>query len=221
MFARISRHYDLLNRVMTFGQDGQWRRETVRIAVGEHARWILDLGAGTGDLALEARRQCPRSNVVAVDFTSEMLILGREKGGGDQIMWIVADGQNLPFKNDVFDSSVSAFLVRNLHLVEPVLIEQHRVLAPEGTAVSLDTTPPTRSIFQPIVNLYLNYVVPLLGRLLARDQAAYQYLRDTTKHFLTSKELEQKMIEAGYIEVESQKKMFGIIAIHSGRKPDD
>jgi ubiquinone/menaquinone biosynthesis C-methylase UbiE len=123
MFARISRHYDLLNRVMTFGQDGQWRRETVRIAVGEHARWILDIGAGTGDLALEAVRQCPRSNVVAVDFTSEMLILGREKGGGDQIMWIVADGQNLPFKNDVFDSSVSAFLVRNLHLVEPVLIE--------------------------------------------------------------------------------------------------
>jgi demethylmenaquinone methyltransferase/2-methoxy-6-polyprenyl-1,4-benzoquinol methylase len=180
MFARISKHYDLLNRIMTFGQDGLWRRETVRIASGDQAHWILDLGAGTGDLAIEALRQYPKANIVAVDFTPEMLILGREKRGGDQVRWIVADGKNLPFKDDVFGSSVSAFLVRNLHPLDPVLIEQRRVLSPAGTAVSLDTTPPTRSIFRPIINLYLNLFIPLLGRFLAGDQAAYRYLRDTT-----------------------------------------
>lgn len=220
MFARISKHYDLLNRIMTFGQDGLWRRETVRFANGDQAHWILDLGAGTGDLAIEALGQYPKANIVAVDFTHEMLLLGREKRGGDQVHWIVADGKNLPFKNDVFGSSVSAFLVRNLHPLDPVLIEQHRVLSPAGTAVSLDTTPPTRSIFRPIINLYLNLFIPLLGRFIAGDHAAYRYLRDTTKQFLTSGELEQKMVDAGYNQVVSQKRMFGIIAIHSGRKPD-
>lgn len=220
MFARISQRYDLLNRIMTLGQDGRWRKETIQSARVNSVQWLIDLGAGTGDLALEAQRQYPNTKVVAVDFTPEMLRLGREKSGGDLVFWVVADGKHLPFKDDVFDSSVSAFLVRNLFLPDPVLVEQIRVLVPGGKTVSLDTSPPPRSIFQPFIGIYLNFFVPLLGKLFAGDHAAYSYLRDSTRRFLSAEELEGKMTQAGFIEVKSVKRMFGIIAIHSGRKPE-
>ena len=219
MFARIVSRYDLLNRVMTFGQDGRWRRETVQEACGENPSLILDLGAGTGDLAIEVLHQHPTAMVVAVDFTPEMMIHGREKRDGDRIQWVVADGQYLPFTNAIFDASISGFLTRNLHAVDPVLAEQLRVLAPNGRIASLDTSPPTRASFKPILDLYLNQLVPLLGLILAGDYAAYGYLRDTTKQFLNAEQLIEKMKEAGFVQVRAVKRMFGIIAIHTGRKP--
>lgn len=220
MFARIASRYDLLNRIMTFGQDGRWRRETVRVGCNEEPRMILDLGTGSGDLALEVLRQSPNSSVIAVDFTPEMMNRGREKQNGNRILWVVADGQCLPFTSEIFDTSLSGFLMRNLHRVDPVLAEQYRVLTPGGKITILDTTPPTGSFFKPILAFYITYIVPILGWILAADHAAYSYLRDSTKQFITARQLGMQMRAAGYLKVNAVKRMFGIIAIHSGQKPD-
>jgi demethylmenaquinone methyltransferase/2-methoxy-6-polyprenyl-1,4-benzoquinol methylase len=220
MFANIANRYDLLNRVMTFGQDGRWRREAVGVGCSENPSMILDLGAGTGDLALEILRQHPNSSVIAVDFTPEMMSQGRGKRNGKKILWVVADVQYLPFASELFDSSLSGFLMRNLRVTDQVLAEQHRVLTPAGRIAILDTTPPTDSFFKPILTFYINYLVPMLGRILAADYAAYSYRSETTKQFLTVSELGMKMSSAGYLNIKAVKRMFGMIAIHSGQKPD-
>lgn len=219
MFARIASRYDRLNRLMTLGQDRQWRRETVAIACSDRPNRIVDLGTGTGDLALEAFRQNPGALVVAVDFSPEMMAFARKKENGDRIHWVVANGHQLPFTNSTFSASVSGFLVRNLHSLDQFFEEQHRILAPQGKIVTLDTTPPEKSLYKPFLVLYLNLIVPLLGWIFAGDPAAYQYLRDTTKQFLSASALEQKVRQAGFVGVYCVKRMFGIIAIHSGQKP--
>jgi demethylmenaquinone methyltransferase/2-methoxy-6-polyprenyl-1,4-benzoquinol methylase len=219
MFARIASRYDRLNRLMTLGQDRRWRRETVAIACRDKPRQIVDLGTGTGDLALEAFRQNPGALVVAVDFSPEMMAYARKKENGDKILWVVANGHHLPFASSTFTASVSGFLVRNLHSLDKFFDEQHRILAPQGMIVTLDTTPPENSLYKPFLVLYLNLIVPLLGWIFAGDPAAYQYLRDTTKQFLSAGALEQKIRRAGFVGVYSVKRMFGIIAIHAGRKP--
>jgi demethylmenaquinone methyltransferase/2-methoxy-6-polyprenyl-1,4-benzoquinol methylase len=219
MFARISNRYDHLNRVMTFGQDGRWRKETVQRGTNKNPNTLLDIGSGTGDLAYEALRQHPNATIIAVDFTPEMMLQGRGKPDAHQILWIVADGEHLPFANNAFDGALSGFLLRNLYSVDPALAEQFRVLAPGGRISTLDTTPPAPSIMRPLINLYLNFLIPFLGRILGGDSAAYSYLRDTTKQFLTSEQLVQKMRGAGYVEVRAVKRMLGIIAIYHGQKP--
>lgn len=219
MFARIAGRYDLLNRLMTLGQDRRWRRETIAIACIDSPRRILDLGTGTGDLAIEALRQNPQARVVAVDFSPEMMVLGRVKEGGSQIQWVVANANHLPFANSTFEASVSGFLVRNLHSLDQFLEEQRRILAPKGRVVCLDTTPPDNSLFKPLLFFYLNLIVPTLGRMFTRDSAAYQYLRDTTKHFLSAGALEQKIAQAGFNQIQFVVRMLGIIAIHSGQNP--
>ena len=91
--------------------------------------------------------------------------------------------------------------------------------SPAFRIATLDPTPPVPSSMRPLINLYLNFLIPFLGRLLGGDSAAYCYLRDTTKQFLTSEQLVQKMRGAGYVEVRAVKRMLGIIAIYHGQKP--
>lgn len=218
MFARISDRYDFLNRVMTFGQDGKWRKETVQRGTNNKPNTLLDIGSGTGDLAYEALRQHPNATIISVDFSPEMMLHGRGKPDGHRILWIVADGEHLPFTNNAFDGALSGFLLRNLYSVDPVLAEQLRVIVPGGRIAALETSPPAPSIVRPFINLYLNFLIPFLGRILAGDSAAYSYLRDTTKQFLTSEQLVQKMRDTGYVEVMAVKRMLGIIAIYHGKK---
>ncbi|MBN2501968.1 MAG: ubiquinone/menaquinone biosynthesis methyltransferase [Anaerolineales bacterium] len=218
MFGRIAPRYDLLNRLMTLGQDIRWRREAVRHLEIEPGGLILDGGTGTGDLAFEVLRQHPAARVVASDFTAEMVALGRQRPGGECIAWVIADAQCLPFASDSFDGTLSGFLMRNVPDVDMALGEQQRVLKAGGRLVSLDTTPPRRNLLQPFIKFHLHYIVPLLGRIIAGDPEAYTYLPDSTEQFLTAEKLAERMGAAGFRTVDFVRRMFGTVAIHWGRK---
>ena len=126
VFTRIAPRYDLLNRLMTGGQDMRWRKEVVRRAgLYPHAS-LLDLGAGTGDLARAALTQQPTAHVTAADFTLEMMRAGRRPA--DTFAWSVADALRLPFPSESFDAVVSGFLMRNVVDRVAALQEQYRVL---------------------------------------------------------------------------------------------
>jgi len=215
MFSKIARRYDLMNRIMTAGQDIHWRREVIRHAKLDTGDSLLDLGAGTGDLAREALRQYPDSHPVAADFTLEMMRVGQKTGLLD---WSAADALNLPFPDKSFNAIVSGFLMRNVTDVQRALKEQYRTLKAGGRIIILDTTKPRPNILTPFINIHLNYVIPFIGGLLTGEREAYTYLPDSTKSFLRAEELAVHMAAAGFKRINFDVKMFGTVAIHWGQK---
>ncbi len=224
MFTRIASHYDLMNRLMTFGQDCHWRRTVIQRAElpVERSR-LLDLGGGTGDLGFEALRQHPTTMPCEADFTLEMLRVGQQRAQAidysiaqSTIDWSVADALNLPFPDHAFDAVVSGFLMRNVIDVPRALSEQLRVLKPDGRIVILDTTRPRRSLLTPLIRFHMHTIIPLLGRLISGQKEAYEYLPDSSEGFLSAEQLAARMISTGFSKVAYQILNFGTIAIHWG-----
>jgi demethylmenaquinone methyltransferase / 2-methoxy-6-polyprenyl-1,4-benzoquinol methylase len=218
MFGRIAPRYDLLNRLMTGGQDVRCRRVSVDALEMSPGVRILDVGAGTGDIAFEAHNRLVDGRVIATDLTYEMMALGRRKPGGDCVDWVLADALHLPFAEGVFEGVISGYLLRNVPDVPAALDEQHRVLSPGGRMVSLDTTPPRKNLLKPLIDFYMHRVIPLLGRLITGDAAAYTYLPDTTANFIPAEKLAGLMEQTGFSEVSFVRRLFGVMAIHRGQK---
>lgn len=218
MFGRIARRYDLLNRLMTLGQDVRWRRELIRKMEVGAGNVVLDLGAGTGDLALEIRARYPQARVVASDFTFEMVQVGKSRPGAAGVDWVIADAMNLPFASQCADVVVSGFLLRNVPDVGQALAEQQRALKFGGRVGSLDTTPPGDNWLKPFLQFHLHVVIPFLGRLVAGDAEAYTYLPDSTEQFLSAEKLASALESAGFSAVGFARRMLGTVGIHWGRK---
>jgi len=218
MFTRIAARYDLMNRLMTFGQDMRWRRTVIEKADLPPGGTLLDLGAGTGDIALAVRKTHADTRIVAGDFTVEMMRVGRTRPGGAALPWTAADALNLPFADVSFDAVVSGFLMRNVADLPRALREQRRVLKPGGRIVILDTTRPPQNILSPFIRLHLKYVIPALGKLITGEAEAYRYLPETTRGFLSAEELALKLRDAGFDEIGYKRAMLGTIAIHWGKR---
>ncbi len=217
IFSRIVRRYDLMNRLMTFGQDQRWRRLAARLAELEPGNRILDLGAGTGDLGLALKRAQASVQVIGADFNPLMLTDARGKGINELV---TADALQLPFKDVQFDALASGFLVRNVIDLDLALGEMKRVLKPGGRLVVLDTTRPRRNILLPFIRFYMRIVIPLLGKLVTGDREAYRYLPASTEHFLYAEDLAGRMQKAGFRNVGFRRYMLGTIAIHWGRNTE-
>jgi demethylmenaquinone methyltransferase/2-methoxy-6-polyprenyl-1,4-benzoquinol methylase len=219
MFARIAGRYDLLNRLMTFGRDAAWRRETVDALSLSGEELVLDAGAGTGELAEECSRRGAGLRVIACDLTPEMIHVGRVRPGRDQIAWVIADARRLPFAAQAFEAVVSGFLLRNVDDLAGTLGEQRRVLLPGGRLATLDTTPPRQNALRPLIRFHFRRVIPLLGRLVAGDAAAYRYLPRSTEAFATAEQIAGLLWKAGFERVSFKRRMLGTIAIHHAIKP--
>lgn len=221
MFERIAPSYDLMNRMMTFGQDLRWRKSVIQRAALAPEGWLLDLGTGTGDLVSTALEREPAINVVAADFTLKMMQVGaalRSKQS-QGIHWLGADASAVPFDDNTFDAVVSGFLLRNVSNLQHCLSEQLRVLKPGCLAVALDTSPPPSSPIRPLIKFHLHTVIPTLGRLIADQSEAYHYLPETTEGFLQPEQLASRFLDAGFVDVGFERHMFGTVAIHWGIKP--
>jgi demethylmenaquinone methyltransferase/2-methoxy-6-polyprenyl-1,4-benzoquinol methylase len=221
MFGHIAPRYDLLNRLMTFGLDRSWRVELIRRLDLPASSRVLDLGAGTGDLAFETLKHQPAVRPVAVDFTPEMIRIGQRRAGAERVQWVVADAARLPFAGAAFDAAVSGFLLRNVPEIDRLLSEEHRVLRPGGRVASLDTTPPSRSWLRPFLTFHLHTVIPLLGQIFAGDPEAYTYLPQSTERFVEAGALAARMADAGFRDVSFVQRMLGTIALHWGTRPAD
>jgi demethylmenaquinone methyltransferase/2-methoxy-6-polyprenyl-1,4-benzoquinol methylase len=222
MFTQIAHRYDLMNRLMTAGQDVRWREEVVRLAQLPAYGRLLDLGAGTGDLAREVLRRHPNSRVVAADFTLEMMRVGRARHTGGRAQppmnWTAANALLLPFPSRSFDAVVSGFLMRNVSDVHLSLQEQYRLLKPGGRIVILDTAPPPENLLLPFIRFHLHTVIPALGRWISGQAEAYQYLPDSTEAFLHPQQMALRLVETGFRNVSFQLKMFATVTILWGEK---
>jgi demethylmenaquinone methyltransferase / 2-methoxy-6-polyprenyl-1,4-benzoquinol methylase len=223
-FSRIAHRYDLMNRLMTGGQDVRWRQEVIRRAGLAPGAYVLDLGAGTGDLAREALRQQPTAKVLAADFTPEMMRVGQGRssppGAANRpVDWSAADALHLPFADGTFDVVVSGFLMRNVSDIPLALSEQLRVLKTGKRIVILDTTRPQSNLLSPFIWAHLHIVIPMLGGLVSGLRDEYTYLPESTENFLSAEQLCARIISAGFKQVGFRRRMFGTVAIHWGRKP--
>ncbi|HSH01988.1 MAG TPA: ubiquinone/menaquinone biosynthesis methyltransferase [Anaerolineae bacterium] len=219
MFARIAGRYDLMNRLMTGGQDIRWRRHVIQQANLPPNGRLLDIATGTGDIALEALHQQPDIQAVGGDFTVEMMQAGKQIPERQPIQWVGADTLSLPFPDNYFDAVTSGFLMRNVIDVEGAFREQWRVTKPGGRVVVLESSPPKNNILRPFILIHLNYVIPVLGKLITGESEAYRYLPDSTQQFQTPDKLVETMARLGFQNVSYRLFMFGTIAIHVGQKP--
>ncbi len=218
MFDSIADRYNLMNRLMTGGQDIQWRRFVVKQAALQPGDWLLDLATGTGDIAFEALRAVAGLHVVGADFALGMMLVGQRDPLGARVDWCGADALNLPFPDNQFDALTAGYLIRNVVDIPRAFAEQLRVLKPGGRVVILDSSPP-RGPFKPFIEIHLRYIIPTLGRVIARHPEAYQYLPQSTQAFKTPDELAAIMQQAGFADVQYRTFMFGTMAVHRGVKP--
>lgn len=220
MFGRVAKRYNIMNRLMTLGQDQRWRRFVVgKASVPPHGA-VLDLATGTGDIAFETLKVQPTAKIVGADFALPMMFVGQKAAMGEDIQWCAADAMNLPFSDDSFDAVMSGYLVRNVIDIKRTLSEQLRVLKPGGRIVILDTSPPPHNILRPFILAYLKFGIPMLGRIIGGKQTAdaYKYLPESTQSFKTPQELAALMREAGVRNIEYRTFMFGTMAVHWGHK---
>jgi demethylmenaquinone methyltransferase / 2-methoxy-6-polyprenyl-1,4-benzoquinol methylase len=240
MFDRIAGVYDLMNTAMTAGLHHRWRARAAELAgVGPGSR-VLDVAAGTGDMAFAlAHRVAPHGEVVGCDFAEEMLARARAKAraraDGLHVRFEPADALALPYANDSFDAATSAFGVRNFGDLDAGLAQMARVVRPGGRVVVLEITTPTRAPLSHFYALWFDRLVPLLGRvagITGRPSGgeqipsagtitdAYSYLPSSVRRFPAPQELAEKMRGAGLGDVHYVLLAGSIIAVHVGTVGD-
>jgi demethylmenaquinone methyltransferase/2-methoxy-6-polyprenyl-1,4-benzoquinol methylase len=207
MFDRIAPVYDLMNRLMTLGLDGRWRRLAATAVVRPGAR-VLDVCCGTGDLAVACERA--GGAVTGVDFSTRMLARARRKSA--TVSWIEADAHALPFPAGSFDGATVGFGVRNLADLEGGLRELVRVVRPGGRVACLEITRP-QGLLRPCFRLWFEWLVPLAGRVLPGGRA-YTYLPASVRRFPGPAELGELMERAGMSEVRWRLLGGGIVCLH-------
>lgn len=218
MFARIAPTYDLMNRLMTVGQDQGWREALLDFAALPPQGTLLDVGAGTGDIAYAALQRAPGVRAVGADFTYEMMAAGVDKAPGLTLPFVQGDTFALPFPDETFDAVVSGFLIRNVVDRVAAFHEMARVTKPGGRVVCLETAPPSNALLSPLFRLYFFRIVPLIGGLIAGDRQAYSYLPHSTEDFPPPDALARLMEQASLRNVFYQEYMFGTVAIHAGTR---
>lgn len=224
MFGRIARVYDLMNGLMTGGLDRRWRDFAARQMALEEGQRGLDIGTGTGDLAIAVAHMSPPSaHVVGVDFTPEMLERGRVKvqrlGLDGRVDLQQGDGEHLAFADATFDAVCSAFVVRNLADLSGGLAEMRRVVKPGGRIVVLEISHPHNPVLAAGFHLYFDRIVPLIGKIVGRAFDAYSYLPTSVSVFPDPPRLKQIMEAAGWEDVRYHRLTAGVVAVHVGTKP--
>lgn len=220
MFDRISPKYDLLNRLCSLGTDQGWRRKVVRALAKEPVDRLLDVATGTADLAIMASRAA--KHVTGADISAGMLAHGRAKvekaGLAERIELVQADAAALPFADGTFDAITVAFGVRNFEDLPKGIAGMARVLRPGGRLFVLEFSTPQRTPFKQLFRFYFHRVMPVIGRLVSKDEAAYSYLPESVDAFPQGKAFEAILSGCGLREVRSRLLTFGVATLYTARK---
>jgi len=222
MFDNISKEYDGLNRVISFGIDQKWRRKVVAIVDAIKPQSILDIATGTGDLAIMFAEKTKADKIIGLDISEGMLNVGKEKviakNLQNRVEMVVGDSENLPFENNTFDAITVSFGVRNFETLEKGLAEILRVLKPNGKFVILETSVPEKFPFKQGYQFHANILLPLIGKLFSKDKKAYGYLSESAANFPYGEKLNNILRKVGFKEVVSKPQTFGVASIYVSSK---
>lgn len=221
MFDNIAGNYDFLNHFLSMGIDIYWRKRLVKRLKKQAPKNILDVATGTGDLAIAMLKANP-DKIVGIDISNGMLEVGRkkikEKKLEDKITLQQADSENLPFEDHSFDAVSVSFGARNFENLEKGLSEMYRVLRPGGKLYILEFSQPTVFPFNQLYHFYFKYILPLVGKIISKDNAAYTYLPESVGAFPYGKKLNAIIENCGYTNATNHPLTLGIASIYTAKK---
>lgn len=212
MFDAIAARYDLLNHLLSAGLDRRWRRRAIAELWLRGHETVLDLCTGTADLALEATGGSTHAHrVVGMDFSSEMLRLGRAKVGGRPIDLIRGDATRIPLADGTVDAVTIGFGIRNVERPLDACRELVRVLRPNGTLVILEFSLPRTAVLRSFYLWYFRHVLPLIGRAISKHPNAYTYLPASVEAFPSPEEFSRQLRRSGFGTVRAVPLTFGVV----------
>jgi demethylmenaquinone methyltransferase / 2-methoxy-6-polyprenyl-1,4-benzoquinol methylase len=221
MFDHIAPNYDFLNHFLSFGIDKMWRKTAVNMLSADKPKVILDIATGTADFAIATIRLHP-TRVVGIDISEKMLKVGREKlrekNLENKIQLMKCDSEALPFEDESYDAVTVAFGVRNFEHLQVGLKEIYRVLKPNGNVVILEFSKPNRFPVNVLYKLYSKTILPLSGKIIANDKAAYTYLPESINQFPSGYKFLSELQLAGFKENIFKPLTFGIATVYKGTK---
>ena len=221
MFNNISKNYDDLNRVISFGIDISWRKKVVQIVSKNNPQQILDIATGTGDLALMMSTLAPEK-IIGLDISEGMLSVGKEKISkaqlNDKIEMVVGDSEDIPYADNTFDAITVSFGVRNFANLDKGLGEIRRVLKSGGILVILETSNPTKFPFKQGYKFYTSFILPVIGKLFSKDKIAYSYLSESANFFPFGEAFNNILKKNGFINTTHTPVTFGVATIYSASK---
>ena len=223
VFDSVAARYDLMNDLMSAGIHRLWKRFTIELSGVRSGDSVLDIAGGTGDLAAKFSQLVGDSGrVVLADINASMLRVGQDKlldtGVQTNLEFVQADAQYLPFPDDSFDCITIAFGLRNVTDKELALSAMLRVLKPGGRLLILEFSKPTNPLLGKAYDAYSFSVLPLMGRLVARDADSYKYLAESIRMHPDQETLRGMMEEAGFSRCEFHNMTGGVVAVHRGIK---
>jgi demethylmenaquinone methyltransferase/2-methoxy-6-polyprenyl-1,4-benzoquinol methylase len=221
MFNSIAGKYDFLNHFLSAGIDIYWRKKAINLLEKSKPARILDIATGTGDFAIEALRVGPEK-ITGIDISEGMLAVGREKlqkkNLTSKIELLSGDSENLQFPDNSFEAVTAAFGVRNFENLEKGLSEMNRVLKPGGRVVILEFSKPTAFPMKQAYNFYFKNILPVFGKVISKDQAAYTYLPESVQAFPDGTDFLKILDRVGFKSAQWQSLTFGICSIYTGIK---
>jgi len=221
MFNNISKKYDLLNHVLSLGIDITWRKKAIKMLKKDQPKLILDIATGTGDFAIEALALNP-DKVIGVDISEGMLAEGRKKLKkrklDDRIELQLGDSEKLLFEENKFDAVIVSFGVRNFETLEKGLSDMYRVLKPGGKTVIVEFSKPKKFPMKQVYNVYFKYILPQIGKVVSKDNAAYTYLPESVQAFPDGDDFLRILERVGFKKTTCKLLTFGISSIYIGEK---
>jgi demethylmenaquinone methyltransferase/2-methoxy-6-polyprenyl-1,4-benzoquinol methylase len=223
VFDSVAGNYDLMNDLMSAGAHRLWKRFTLALANLRPGQRALDVAGGTGDLAAGLARQVGAGGlVVLTDINSSMLARGRDRlideGLSGNLEYVQADAERLPFPDGTFDCITIGFGLRNVTDKPAALRSMQRALRPGGQLLVLEFSRPTAPGLAPLYDAYSFRILPLLGRMVAHDEASYRYLAESIRMHPDQQTLLRLMQEAGLEGCRYHNLAGGIVAVHRGYK---
>lgn len=220
MFDTIARWYDGTNRLMSLGLDGLWRRRAVALLDPRPGGLYLDVGVGTGDVALFVAHRSPEAGVVGIDPSAGMLEVARTKmcreGLSERVHVMAGDVLNLSFADNTFDGAITSFCIRNVTDRRRGLREISRVVRPGGRFVILELTEPVGPIMRPLFRVYARVLMPVISGIMSSAKS-YRYLADSMADFPKPGVFLSAMEESGFVNCSYEHLTGGIVTLFAGQ----
>lgn len=228
VFASIVKRYELLNTILSLGQDRYWRKAVAKIADIKPNQIAIDICTGTGSLAIELVKHIDMGKrkasllVVGMDFCDEMLLEAKKKLDNPRykgkVEFVNGLAEDIPFDDNTFDCATIAFGLRNVENISQTFSQMQRVVKHGGKIISLELVVPSSKIIQCFYYPYLKWILPNIGRLVSKKEIPYQYLSDSISGFISAQDLANIMIFSGLKDVSWHNLSGGVAAIHVGYK---